>query len=219
MPTSASVAQQRKAEKEKEGKRMGKKKGKKNEDESNETSVAQQSTLADFLEFPSLGGVSEALPASRPDSPAPQSFAEHERVPPPNKHPPQRPPPEQHFEELVARHKKEKRELEGAARAARKAAGKNKAKLEAADAAAERALQELSEIHESEVLGLQLRIEQNDDAQEEPALSQTRVCGQNVVGLKGTLTAQVSRGASDKEVSVICTYVCIARVCIARVST
>ena len=71
-------------------------------------------------------------------------------------------PPEIHMEDLEARHKRETRELEGAARAARKAAGKNKTKIEEVNVAADQAMAQLRTVHESEVLGLQLRDESDD---------------------------------------------------------
>mmetsp|Transcript_19440 Transcript_19440/g.44085 ORF Transcript_19440/g.44085 Transcript_19440/m.44085 type:complete len:330 (+) Transcript_19440:376-1365(+) len=80
---------------------------------------------------------------------------------PPSQQPPAKPaaalpppPSEQTMEELEARHKRERRELEGAARAARKAAGKSKPKVEEAEAAAAQALARLCAVHEREVRDL-----------------------------------------------------------------
>jgi translation initiation factor 1 (eIF-1/SUI1) len=102
-----------------------------------------------------------------------------------------KPPPEHDLEDLEARHKKEKRELEGAARAARKNAGKNKANIDQADAAAEQAMVQLQTLHASEVLGLELRGEAGGPTSSEG--------GPDIAGLKELLNAPRPREAASTE--------------------
>jgi len=132
---------------------MGKKKGKQQEVE--DGPAPQAPTLADFLSFPSLDGEGCAIPSTA-STPAQVQHADPPSFPPAAAPAPVT-PPEQTLEALEARHKKDKRELEGAARAARKAAGKSKSKVEEADAAAELAMAQLLVMHDSEMRGFELR--------------------------------------------------------------
>ena len=107
-------------------------------------------SLADFMP---LGSVCAELPAAH-SSPALTVAQQSEAAVAQQSEPAaRRQPPEDTLEELETRHKKEIRELEGAARAAKKAAGKSKAKE--AVAAAEQAMERLRNVHESEVRFLQ----------------------------------------------------------------
>jgi len=176
---------------------MGKKKGKQ-QDEGAAEGAPGASSLGDFLDFPSLSGVSDALLEGN------EAVAETAHVTPTERQPLSAPalqartPPERTMEELEARHKKEKRELEGATRAARKAAGKNKAKVEEAEAAAEQALEALRVMHESEVLGLQLR----SDEPSRGLLTEEEVpdaaAAPGLAGIKDMLTGARARDASPE---------------------
>lgn len=91
------------------------------------------------------------------------------------------------MEDMEARHKKERRELEGAARAARKTAGKNKRKE--ADAAAEQAMTQLLAAQAAEVSQLQ-------DLGDEP------VATTDLVGIKALLVAPRSTEEVQVELRV-----------------
>eukprot|EP00961_Rhodomonas_salina_P008241 111903-Rhodomonas_salina.2 len=107
---------------------MGKKKGKQHDDRADEGVASAGASLADFFLSETPATVpDEIVPTAADPTPADAGSVTMASLP-------SRAPPEQTLEELEARHKKEKRELEGAARAAKKAAGKNKAKVEEADA-------------------------------------------------------------------------------------
>ncbi|KAJ1485640.1 hypothetical protein T484DRAFT_1945080 [Baffinella frigidus] len=173
---------------------MGKKKGKQHADADEGEGAVSQPSLADFMVFPSLDGMAAALPesaaAAPPLQPAPAAPVPSAPTPAP------KPPPEHDLEDLEARHKKEKRELEGAARAARKNAGKNKANVDLADAAAEQAMAQLHEVHASEVLGLQLREEGGAPTSSGEAASGG---GADIAGLKELLSAPWPREAAAAE--------------------
>ena len=178
---------------------MGKKKGRQQQDDALEQLPAP-SSLGEFLDFPSLGGLSGALPdGSHGDSTAAQAANEglctsnevhSDTAPSPLT------PPELTAEELEARHKKEKRELEGAARAARKAAGKNKVKTEEADAAAEQAMDALRIKHARELLGFQLRPEVADP---DCLREDTEAARTALVGIKEILAGPRLRDAVTSE--------------------
>jgi len=148
----------------------------------------QQPSLADFLSFPELNSSVPPVPSS------PVLAPEEATLPPPS--PPTLPsssPPEQTLSDLSARHKKERRELDGAARAARKAAGKNKTE---ADAAAALAAEQLEAIHESEVRGMRLREADGDPVvASEPA---------SMTGIKEVLASQKLKpdAAADQRASL-----------------
>lgn len=176
---------------------MGKKKGRQPQDDSGEDQPAQ-SSLGDFLDFPSLGGLSAALPEQPPgrdDNDTVVAIAHVAAEPRPASVPPPITPPELTAEELEARHKKEKRELEGAARAARKAAGKNKAKLEEAEAATEQAIEALRVMHERELRGFQLRPEGVDGSEGHGPEEEVEADRPALAGIKDILAGSRSRDA------------------------
>ena len=81
---------------------MGKKKGKQHADADEGEGAASQSSLADFMVFPSLDGMAAALPEPAAPPPHEAPAAPVPEIP----RPAPRPPPEHDLEELEARHKK-----------------------------------------------------------------------------------------------------------------
>ena len=110
-------------------------------------------------------------------------------------------PPEINLEDLEARHKRETRELEGAARAARKAAGKNKTKIEEVNVAADQAMAQLRTVHESEVLGLQLR-DESDDHSSSTGHVVPDTCRALIAGVKDLLTAKSVKEDAAQELRI-----------------